>query len=954
MTDLALHFAPRAPWVPIVFGALAVALLAAWAYRFAMPPVGTVWRRVLAVSRALVLVALVALLGQPVLERALPASGRRVTVLVDRSASMSLPERPGGAAREAAATADAHDVAAALRGRAQVREAGFAAALLGDSAKAGEGRDATALGDALAALADLPLERRPDGVVVVSDGVVNAGTDPVAAARALGVPVHTVLVGRPLGADRAVAAVETGAQARVGEATPVVVRVTSDEPRGTVIPVRLLDGERELARGTVSAPGSGAEASVTLRVVPARPGLAVWTASVAGREREGDASPANDARQVAVPVLPGKLGVLVVSSGLQWDLAFLRRALLGDTTLSLATRVRERDGWRTIERPAERTAPAAADLRGVAVVVLDGLAGSDVSPGFDAALAEFVRGGGGLLVLPGAGDGALGLGRGALAQGLDFDGVTGAAHEARPQLTDAAGELLAWDDDPARGAQAWRAVAPLADVQELRPAAGDRVLLESQGGGAPLLLSRRIGRGPVLLLNGTGFWRWSLSANDERAGERARRLWRGVVRWLSEPVQGEPLRVQPERWLSAGGERVRLVATLQDDAFAPVAGATVRGDATDGAGHSRAIEFAPGAPGVYTATLDGLPAGRWQVSARAEKSGREAGRARSEFAVDRWSLEALRAAPDSATMAAIAGASGGRTTLAADARHWAGALETRALTRRRTTSARLWESPWLFAALVTLLSFEWIARRRRGLPDAAPRPRASRHARCLVVALNDARAPGVRTARIRPRRGETHGRSGAARRARAARVRARRPADRRRGLLRRQRRRHRLGVRRTVQSRRARHGARGRAARSGRRLGRRPLDAALDRRGARHDPRARPVRDRRRPGRAARRCARDAGAAERSRRRATRVAGRRGRNGRLGRARVRRVRVRRQCRRRAVGILARPRARCRRPRRQRARLPRRHAQPGRAQPARTRPRRGARLAAAGPRTARAR
>ena len=59
---------------------------------------------------------------------------------------------------------------------------GFAAELQGDTAKAGDARDATALGDALGALAELPLERRPDGVIVVSDGVVNAGTDPVAAA----------------------------------------------------------------------------------------------------------------------------------------------------------------------------------------------------------------------------------------------------------------------------------------------------------------------------------------------------------------------------------------------------------------------------------------------------------------------------------------------------------------------------------------------------------------------------------------------------------------------------------------------------------------------------------------------------------------------------------------------------------------------------------------------------
>src|SRR5262249_31971977 len=157
---------------------------------------------------------------------------------------------------------------------------------------AGE-RSATAPGEALAALARLPAERRPDGIILVSDGAVNAGDDPVAAARGLGVPGHTLLVGERAGLDRGIAGREGSNDARVGEATPVRVRVVSDEERGTPIPVTLEDAGRELVRTTVLAPGPGAEAMAELRVVPARAGLALWTARVAPLER--DASPDDDA-----------------------------------------------------------------------------------------------------------------------------------------------------------------------------------------------------------------------------------------------------------------------------------------------------------------------------------------------------------------------------------------------------------------------------------------------------------------------------------------------------------------------------------------------------------------------------------------------------------------------------------------------------------------------------------
>jgi hypothetical protein len=713
MPGLSLHLAPGAPWVWLALASLAFVGLAIWAYAFRSPPLAARTRRLLALLRAVSLAVLAWLLAMPVLERALPASGTRVLLLLDRSLSMEREERAGGGTRAEAAGRALDELRAALRGRARIEERAFAGALLSDSATADGERAASAPGTALGELGRLPVERRPDGVVLVTDGAVNAGEDPVAAARALGVPVHGVLVGERAGLDRGIAGVEASAEARVGEATPVRVRVVSDEPAGAPIEVRLEDQGRLLARTTVPAPGPGAEALAELRVVPARPGLALWTARVAPLER--DASADDDAHGVAVPVAPGRLGVLVLSAGLNWDLTFLRRALAGDSTVALDTRVREPDGgWRSLERG--RAAPlAAGDLAGRSVVVLDGLAAADLAAPLDAAIASFVRGGGGLLLLAGTDPGAARFARGALARELAFRVVAPPAGPSGPEPQPAAADLLAWDDDPARGARAWREAAPLADAAALATSTADRVLLAGRGGGPPLWLARAVGRGQVLLVNGTGTWRWSLNAVDDLAGERGRRLWRKTVRWLAEPVHGEPLRVSAERRLVPGGERVRLDALLQDERFQPVAGAEIRAELTGPGGASRRVTFTPGGPGAYSASFASPGPGRWQVTARASRAGRELGRARSEFVVDRWTLEALRAQPDSAALAAIAEAGGGSVSRAADAGRWARSLDLRALARQRSASTRLWESPWLFALIVAMLSVEWGWRRRRGL-----------------------------------------------------------------------------------------------------------------------------------------------------------------------------------------------------------------------------------------------
>jgi hypothetical protein len=257
-----------------------------------------------------------------------------------------------------------------------VRVLSFAGALAPDSSKR-LGRDVTALGDALDQLAASAEGQDANGVVVVSDGANNAGEDPVAAARRLALPVHAVLVGEAVGMDRAVTAVEASSDARVGRMTPVRVRVETNEPRGTPLTVTLRDETHELGHAAVIAPGSGAEATAEFRVMPVRPGLAVWTARV--DSLAGELTLGNNQRQVAVQVAAGRLGVTIVSAGLNWDLTFVRRALLGDSSLLVTTWVRDREGWQHLEGGAHG-AVGAAQIRGQAVVVLDGLSAAEVGP----------------------------------------------------------------------------------------------------------------------------------------------------------------------------------------------------------------------------------------------------------------------------------------------------------------------------------------------------------------------------------------------------------------------------------------------------------------------------------------------------------------------------------------------------------------------------------------------
>ena len=185
MGGLALHLAPNAPLAWLWIATLAALGVAIWAYGFLQPPLNLTARRVLALLRLAALAVLVWLLALPVLERNLPASSTRVVVLRDRSLSMDRPSgerranEPGVATRAEIAAQAVHELTAALRGRAQLEVRDFAGALISDSTDAANGRAATATGDALAELARLPVEHRPEGERRQCPAVLGAASPPL-------------------------------------------------------------------------------------------------------------------------------------------------------------------------------------------------------------------------------------------------------------------------------------------------------------------------------------------------------------------------------------------------------------------------------------------------------------------------------------------------------------------------------------------------------------------------------------------------------------------------------------------------------------------------------------------------------------------------------------------------------------------------------------------------------
>ncbi len=390
-------------WVaPLAAILVALALFAYWR---TSPDVAGRLRAALTSLRIAVFVVLAVLLLDP---RAIWRSERqeapRVVVLVDRSASMSLPAQgwEGGESRFELARDVGEEVSRAVSARgARTEMLYFSADLEAESAdEAAPDGQGTDIARALQSAA-----RRLEGenlaaILVLSDGVE---TDAAVVRPPLpDVPVWTIGVGDTLApADVRIAGVDYSPVVRAPSRASIRARIASSGSAARRVNVQLTEKGRVVFQADTTLAAGQAEVVVPMSVRVEEPGRREFVLSVSS---DGvDTARENNRREVVIEVEKARTRVLVVDVAPTWELAFLTSLIARDPAYECEVYVSSR--WPStpgahVKRPEEFVAA----LAGADAVVLASVDAAFLSQGVADALQRFVTDrGGGVLVLPGPG-----------------------------------------------------------------------------------------------------------------------------------------------------------------------------------------------------------------------------------------------------------------------------------------------------------------------------------------------------------------------------------------------------------------------------------------------------------------------------------------------------------------------------------------------------------------------
>ena len=569
---LSLSFTPLVPWPVLAAFGIVAALFCGLAF---------VARGRVAALRALALALVLAALANPSLVREDREPVKDVAaIVVDRSGSQSLGERP----------AMTDQVRAELQrrfGALTTIEPRFI-----DVPDSREGDDGTKLFTALGqALADVPPERLA-GVVMLTDGVVH---DIPASATAFGLkaPLHVLVTGRPDERDRQIRLIEAPRFGIVGRDLTIRAEVMERGGTGSATVTVRRDGT-EIERRSVPTDRPFA---LTTRIEHGGPNVV----EIEVEPLPGELTTVNNRAVLPIEGIREKLRVLLVSGEPHQGERTWRNLLKSDANVDLVHFTILRPPEKQDGTPISELSLIAFPTRELFVqkikdfdlIIFDRYANQSVLPSaYFENITRYVREGGALLVAAGPEfASAASLARTRLAAILPGDPSgrvverpykaalmpTGNRHPVTRALPGSESTPPAWGD--------WLRIVASQTRAGLQP-------ILSGADNQPLLTLSREEKGRVALLLSDHAWLW---ARGYQEGGPHLDLLRRLAHWLmKEPaLEEEALRAQT----TGKGREVRVERQTMADTAEPV---TVTGPT----GKQRPLALTQSEPGLFTTTFE--------------------------------------------------------------------------------------------------------------------------------------------------------------------------------------------------------------------------------------------------------------------------------------------------------------------------------------------------------------
>ncbi len=714
--------------------------LSFWIYRRTIPQTTASKRQLLASLRAIGLGLVIFTIFRPVLSLTKTTEDEpRVAFALDRSRSMQLPvSRTDSSSRSRAMLSILDtDLRSFFTDNTKPLTIGFderTDVLVSPVTTISDTGSLTNISALFTRLKEKQKDEYIGAIVLLSDGAYTAGSNPLYAAKELGIPVFAVGLGDSTGdADASITDILCPDKGTVGMPMPIDInaRIT-----GITSPARLkiviaADGENVDEQIIIADPNNE-RYNISTVYRPVKEGTVKLTAKIESLENER-----NEKNNIAVKFIriqKNSLRVVLFAGAPSSDVSFIRTFFSNRADIELQTYI-GKQGSEFYEGKIAQEKINNPDL-----VILIGYPISETTPEQMNVLRKLlISDSRSLLFIPSRNVDYRKLMQ--LDEALPFSirPERISANEIKVSASVTAGK----ENNPIVRIQStsekWDALAPLIKTETMfSPKPESEVLADAsiQGVniGQPLIISRRIGRSRQLALTGYGLWQWKLTSfgrekafralsrqTDTTITESALDLFlSNATRWLAIRDDEKRVRITPTRKLYDAGEPVDFSAYVVDASDIGIENAVVTARIISPSMQPIEITLEDKGGGRYqTRQSLRLPAGDYTYTGNAMKADQSLGSDDGRFNIGEYSIEFAEVRMRADVLRSLAEGTGGKfytketaASLANDIRKHPRFISKQTRVKHEYEARNSW--PLLLLAIICFAS-EWFIRKRSGM-----------------------------------------------------------------------------------------------------------------------------------------------------------------------------------------------------------------------------------------------
>jgi hypothetical protein len=554
-------------------------------------------------------------------------------------------------------------------------------------------------------------EQNISAVVIISDGVITEGTNPVFTAEKMGIPVYTIGIGDSTRHnDVEIKNILFNEFIYAGTPTTIIASVANKGFAGKNVTVSLYENDKPVEQKSTSLSEDGIQ-NEEFTYTPGEGGEKKLTAVVSNLE--GEFTKANNKKVFFINVLSNKIKVLLLSGSPSSDLAIMKTVLQEDPNLSVNSLTYIASG-KTIESAAKEKLIDSADI-----FFMIGFPSKEVPD--DIIKRVLARNKPFLFTLTDAVDlNKLKYFQNDLAFTITRTGQ--GFNEVQPEITQDQAKNPLLQNNSQNNINAWNNLPPVLQLNYqiiAKPEAEiiARIKINNVPLNSPLILTKRIGTKRSVTILAKDIWRWKLETAPKDL-DLFDRFISGTVKWLNSSEDQKQVRIKTSKKIYALGEEIEFSGEVYDESFNPISDAEVSVNIT-GSDQKSEIRLNAVGSGLYEGKFQSNKSGDYTFAGTADRGGKKIGTDAGRFNVGEIDVEMADPRMNYEFLSGIARQTGGQFF---NYDNYSGLFEQ--LNKINSESSKekitvseinLWSDEWLLALTILVFSIEWFIRKRAGM-----------------------------------------------------------------------------------------------------------------------------------------------------------------------------------------------------------------------------------------------